>query len=60
MSDKSFMVWIPPDLHMATRKKLAADGKTAREVVIRFLEIYTGYKVGKNEATGKFAEPTQI
>lgn len=54
------MVWIPPDLHLAVRKKLAADRKTAREVVIRFLELYTGYKVEKNEATGKFNESAEI
>lgn len=48
--EKPFMIWLPADLHAAVKGKLAKDRKTAKAVVTRFLELYSGYKVEKNVA----------
>jgi len=50
-SEKTIQVWIPRDLHAAVRLRLIRDRKTLREVLIRFLEIYSGFKCGVNEVT---------
>jgi hypothetical protein len=50
---KNVTVWVEPDLHAALRKKLAEKGKSLRSEFIHFLEVYTGFRIPKNEATGK-------
>jgi len=53
-------VWVEPDLHAALRKKLAEKGKSLRSEFIHFLEIYTGFRIPKNEATGKPDIPSEV
>lgn len=55
---KQVAVWIPADLHEALRMKLFRDGSNYMRAMTRLLELYTGHKVEKNEATGKPDEPT--
>jgi len=50
---KLVAAWIPPDLHQALKVKLVAKRSNLMREFTRFLEIYTGHKVEKNEATGK-------
>ena len=51
--NKSVMVWVPPDLHQAVKEKLARTGISLRDLIIWFLEKWTGHKVEINGATGK-------
>ena len=52
-TDKAFMIWVPAELHHKVRQKLIADRLTARDLMIRFLEKYSGYKVEINPAVEK-------
>jgi hypothetical protein len=54
---KNVTVWVEPGLHAALRKKLAEKGVSLRSEFIRFLQVYTGFRIEKNEATGKPDEP---
>jgi hypothetical protein len=53
---KLVAAWIPPDLHQALRLKLLQRKTSLMHEFTRFVEIYTGHKVEKNEATGKTDE----
>jgi hypothetical protein len=55
--DRSIQAWVSPGLHKATKKKLADTGWTLREIVVYFLEKWTGYKEETNAATGKPDNP---
>jgi predicted HicB family RNase H-like nuclease len=53
--NKSVMLWVPSDLHAAMKEKLARTGISLRDLIIWFLEKWTGHKVEINDATGKTA-----
>jgi hypothetical protein len=57
---KFVAAWIPPDLHLALREKLAKDRTNLMRVFTRFCEAYTGHKVEKNDATGKPANSPEV
>ena len=45
---KALMIWIPAKLHRGFKKKLAGQGRTAKAVVISFLEAYVGKNTEKS------------
>ena len=57
---KLVAAWLSPDLHQALREKVAKDKTNFMRVFTRFVEVYTGHKVEKNEATGKPDEPVEL
>ena len=44
LNERNIQVWIPADLHAAFKAKCAADRRTMRGAVVRFIMAYTGYK----------------
>jgi hypothetical protein len=48
VEQRSFMVWISPELHRAVKEKLFAEKLTARELVTWFLKKYTGFTGEEN------------